>query len=74
VVRQWRGVPKNWYDIYQWGPVSRKSYTDPLAALITSSLETITLHADGLRESFRTAEHRGQIDLTTPISQITEKR
>jgi hypothetical protein len=74
LAQEWRKVPKNWYAIYQWKPAARVGYSEPVAEWITSSLDRITLNTKGLREAFRTDDHRGQIKLNTSISQITEKR
>ena len=72
---EWQALAKDWYSIYQWGPTSREGYTEWIAAWAVASFGSIGLVADGLRtRSFKVADHRGQIELSTGIEQLTEKR
>jgi len=72
---EWNDLPKDWYSIYQWKRTSRKSYTEQVASLILESFDDIQLVTFKLRQSrFHLKDHRGQIQLQTDISQLTEKR
>lgn len=73
--QSWQSVSRDWYSIYQWGPVSRVGYCELMAELIHKDFDNIVLNTRGVRKAnFRLCDHRGQCRLNTGIDQHTEKR
>jgi hypothetical protein len=72
---EWQNIKKDWYHIYQWGSLQRKSYSNIIAHIIVNNFDCINLVKDDLRQNnFKIDDHCGQAQLSTGIKQITEKR
>jgi len=72
---EWQDIKKDWYNIYQWGSLQRKSYSNIIADIIVNNFDCIKLVKDDLRQNnFKIDDHCGQAQLSTDIKQITEKR
>jgi len=35
---EWQDIKKDWYNVYQWGSLQRKSYSDDIANIIIKNL------------------------------------
>jgi len=72
---EWQDIKKDWYNVYQWGSLQRKSYSDDIANIIINNFHLINLVKKDLRQNnFKIDDHCGQAQLSTPIVQFTEKR
>jgi hypothetical protein len=72
---EWQEIEKDWYNIYQWESLKRKSYADDIADIIVNDFHIIDIVKKDLRQNdFKIDDHCGQAHLSTPISQFTEKR
>lgn len=69
-------MEKDWYSIYnKWDRLKQISYSEENAKILTRDFAHISLFSNGLRENnFNLIDHKGQARLSTPISQVTEKR
>ena len=72
---EWQDIEKDWYNVYQWGNLQRKSYSDNIADIIVNDFHLINLVRKDLRQNnFKIDDHCGQTQLSTSITQFTEKR
>jgi hypothetical protein len=71
---EWDGLPKTWFDIYQWPRTDARTYSEKIAEWILASFDRIDLVTTGLRKSFRKHGHDGQIVCSTPINPPNEER
>jgi len=72
---EWQDIEKDWYNIYQWGSLHRKSYSENIADIIVNDFYLIKLVKKDLRQNnFKIDDHCGQSQLSTHIVQHTEKR
>ena len=72
---EWQDIKKDWYNVYQWGSLQRKFYSDDIANIIVNDFHHINLVKKDLRQNnFKIDDHCGQAQLSTDIKQITEKR
>jgi hypothetical protein len=75
LMKEWAGLKKDWFSIYNWASLSRKGYSEEIAELLLDKFERIKISYAGLRKnSFRPDSHHGQCQLSTDISQHVEKR
>lgn len=75
LLNEWKKLDKDWYSIYNWHSLSRKTYSEYIASIIIKYFPKIKLLTKGLRtKSFLLNEHRGQSNLNTSIKQFTEPR
>ena len=75
VQQMWNDLPKDWYSIYNWERVTGDAYAEEIASFVLSDFGDIRLEEGGLLQSgFRVDGHCGKGEITTDISQVTEKR
>lgn len=75
IQQEWNALPKDWYSIYNWDRVTGDAYAEEIASFVLSEFDDIALCIDGLRQNgFRVDGHCGKGEITTDISQVTEKR
>jgi len=72
---EWQDIKKDWYNVYQWGSLQSKYYSDDIADIIVNDFHLINLVKKDLRQNnFKIDDHCGQTQLSTSITQFTEKR
>ena len=72
---EWQEIKKDWYNVYQWGSLQRKSYSEDIAGIILKDFHLIGLSKKDLRKKpFKIDDHCGQAQLSTSITQFVEKR